>query len=79
MALTHVKQIIDQALADQSFYEALMTRPDEILKAYTLNESEKMMIRNLAKSPYTQAKKGLLDTERLVVAAIEYAPPSNDA
>ena len=74
MSLEHVKQIIDQALADDAFYTLLMNQPDETFKGHDLTDPEKMMIRGLAKSPYTQAKKGLLDTQKLVVAALEYAP-----
>jgi hypothetical protein len=77
LSLDQVKKIIEEALANEAFYDVLMNRPEEIFRDHDLNDSEKMMIKNLAMSPYTHAKKGLLDTERLVVAALRYTPPSS--
>ena len=78
MSLLHVKQIIDQALADETYFARLMNSPEETFSDKDLSDSEKGMLRGLSKSPYTLARKGLADTQRLVVAALEYAPaPKN--
>ena len=74
MSINDVKKIIDQALADEARFDLLMKQPEEAFKGCDLSESEKGMLRGLAKSPYTQARRGLQDTLRLVMAAIEYDP-----
>ncbi len=76
MSLEEVKKMIDRALVDEAFYDLLMKNPDQTFKGYDISDPEKTMLIGLAKSPYTLAKKGLADTQKLVVAAIEYRPGS---
>lgn len=72
MSLQNVQSIINRALSNSEYQELLFEAPEEAYHGYELTDSEKSMLGNLASGPYTTARRGLIETRKLVIAALEY-------
>ncbi len=73
MALDEVIKIIERALKEESYANKLFANNSTALDGYDLNENEKGMLRNLTIGPYSQSRRGLKETLKLVRASIEYS------
>ncbi len=74
MSLENLKAVIDRALADPTFWDLLYHQPEQAMTAYALEEHERALLRNLPSSPYTLAVQGLVETRKMVEAAMLYRP-----
>jgi hypothetical protein len=72
MTLLNAKSIIDRALQDTEYQNLLFTQPTMALLGYELTEAETEMFLTLSSSPYTLARRGLMETRKLIQAAMDY-------
>lgn len=74
MTLLNAKTIIDRALQDVEYQNLLLANPKTALQGYELTEAETEMFLTLSSSPYTSARRGLMETRKLIQAAMDYIP-----
>ncbi|MBI5714411.1 MAG: hypothetical protein HZC38_13465 [Chloroflexi bacterium] len=74
MTLLNAKTIIDRALQDVEYQNLLFANPKTALQGYELTEAETEMFLTLSSSPYTSARRGLMETRKLIQAAMDYIP-----
>ena len=74
MTLLNAKTIIDRALQDVEYQNLLFANPKTALQGYELTEAETEMFLTLSSSPYTSARRGLMETRKLIQAAMDYTP-----
>lgn len=75
MSLENTNLIIDRALQDDNFWNLLLANPSAALSGYDLTDAEKALLSSLSSSPYTSARRGLLETRKLIQTVID--SPSN--
>lgn len=71
MSLENTSLVIDHALQDDDFWNLLLTNPDAALAGYDLTEAEKALLSSLSSSPYTSARRGLMETRKLIQTVID--------
>jgi hypothetical protein len=72
----NVKAFLERVLAEEPFFELFIANPEKAIQSYDLSSAETEMLVGLTQGPYTQTRRGLMDTERIVAAAIEYKSAS---
>lgn len=71
MSLEDVQSVIEQALQNHDYMELLLTNPEKALKDKVLTDDEMALLSSLASSPYTSARRGLMETRKLIQVAID--------
>ena len=72
MSLENCRAIIDHALEDAAYLERLLADPNGALQGVELNDAETTMLSGLSSGPYTSTRRGLMETRKLIQAAIEF-------
>jgi hypothetical protein len=81
MSLQNVLVIVEKAISDETYRDLLFKDAPVAASALSLQiePPELAMLMNLSTSPYSSCRRGLIDVQKMVLAAMDYDAEQNTA